>query len=94
MLDQGRRTRLHTHPQRIAMASRDKHCTATSCTIPASSCHAHHKRPWSRGGRTTVRDGTMLCPRHHRMVQDPRYTTEYASDGKTCITRNRINSRQ
>ncbi|WP_420846692.1 HNH endonuclease [Nocardioides caldifontis] len=71
------------------MASRDKHCTATSCRIPASFCHAHHKQPWSRGGRTTVRDGTMLCPRHHRMVHDPRYTTDYRDDGKTCITRTR-----
>jgi hypothetical protein len=89
VLDQGRRVRLHTQAQRIAMASRDKHCTATGCTIPASFCHAHHKKPWARGGHTSVRDGTMLCPRHHRMVHDPHYTTDYRHDGKTLITRNR-----
>jgi hypothetical protein len=89
VLDQGRKVRLHTRAQRIAMASRDKTCTATGCTMPASFCHAHHKKPWSTGGRTSVADGTMLCPRHHRMVHDPRYTTEYRSDGTTCINRTR-----
>lgn len=88
VLDQGRRVRLHTQAQRIAMASRDKHCTATGCTTPASFCHAHHKQPWAGGGRTTVADGALLCPRHHRMVHDARYTTDY-SDGRTRITRNR-----
>jgi hypothetical protein len=87
ILDQGRRVRLHTTAQRIAMASRDKSCTATGCTMPAAFCHAHHKKPWAKGGRTSVQDGTMLCPRHHRMVHDPRYTTDYTADGKTHITR-------
>ncbi len=87
ILDQGRRVRLHTTGQRIAMASRDKHCTATGCTMPAAFCHAHHKKPWAKGGKTSVQDGTMLCPRHHHMVHDPRYATEYRSDGKTHITR-------
>jgi hypothetical protein len=87
VLDQGRRVRLHTAGQRIAMASRDRTCTATGCTVPASFCHAHHKRPWAKGGRTSVADGTMLCPRHHHMVHDARYTIDYRSDGSTHITR-------
>lgn len=62
-LDQSRRTRLHTEPQRIAMAGRDKVCTAEGCTVPAAWCHAHHVVPWSSGGRTSVKDGRMVCPR-------------------------------
>lgn len=47
------------------MISRDKTCAAEGCTIPAAWCHAHHRVPWSRGGRTSVADGPMVCPRHH-----------------------------
>jgi hypothetical protein len=87
LLDLGRRVRLHTKAQRIAIAHRDQHCTATGCTVPAAWCHVHHKTPWSRGGRTTVNDGTLLCPRHHTMVHRPDYTATYRPDGKTRIAR-------
>jgi hypothetical protein len=89
VLDQGRKVRLHTPAQRIAMATRDKTCTATGCTIPAAWCHAHHRHPWAGGGRTSVADGRMVCPRHHRMLHHPRYTADYTPDGKIHISRRR-----
>ncbi len=88
-LDQGRKVRLHTEPQRIAMASRDRTCTVEGCTIPAAWCHAHHAPPWGEGGRTSVRDGRMVCPRHHTMVHHPRYDAEYLTTGKIRVTRRR-----
>lgn len=89
VLDQGRRVRLHTEPQRIAIHARDKTCTVTGCSIPAARCHAHHRVPWARGGRTSVNDGRTVCPRHHRMIHQPRYETEYLSNGKIRITKRR-----
>ena len=52
VLDQGRKVRLHTEAQRIAMAARDKTCTAEGCEIPAAWCHAHHVIHWIDGGAT------------------------------------------
>jgi len=46
-------------------------CTTTGCTIPAAWCEAHHKIPWSSGGRTRLADGTLLCPFHHHRAHDP-----------------------
>jgi hypothetical protein len=86
-LDQGRRTRLHTEPQRIAMAARDKTCTAEGCATPASWCLAHHRVPWAQGGRTSVKDGRMVCPRHHTMIHHPDHAAEYLPSGKIRITR-------
>lgn len=93
-LDQGRRTRLHTEQQRIAMIARDETCTAEGCTIPAAWCHAHHRVPWSRGGRTSVADGRMVCPRHHTLLHQPRFTAEYLPNGKIRIARTSTVRRQ
>ena len=86
-LDQGRRVRLHTEAQRIAMAVRDKTCRAEGCTVPASWCHAHHVIAWVRHGKTSVKDGRMVCPRHHTMIHHDRYAAEYLPDGLIRITR-------
>ena len=86
-LDLSRRVRLHTEPQRIAMAVRDKTCTAEGCQIPAAWCHAHHVIPWSRGGGTSVKDGRMVCGRHHTLIHRPDYHADYLPDGKIRLTR-------
>ena len=88
-LDVGRRTRLHTEPQRTAMAVRDQGCTAEGCTIPAAWCHAHHKHPWSRGGRTSLANGRLLCPRHHTLIHQPGFTHTDLPDGRVRITKHR-----
>jgi hypothetical protein len=92
LLDQGRRVRLHTPAQRIAIASRDKACTAEDCTIPAAWCHAHHDIPWAQGGATSVKDGRMLCPRHHRLIHHTDYRHERLPGGRVRITK--IRNRQ
>ncbi len=94
ILDQGRRIRFHTESQRVAMAARDKTCTAEGCTIPASWCHAHHRVPWSAGGRTSVKDGRMVCARHHTMLHRPDYAAEYLPNGKIRLNRTRTVRRQ
>ena len=87
VLDMGRKVRLHTPAQRTALRVKHKTCTIEGCTVPAAWCHAHHRRPWARGGKTTLKDATLLCPRHHRAVHKPGWTATYANDGTTRIVR-------
>lgn len=86
-LDLGRTQRLYSKPQRIALGLRDGGCTARGCDTSASGCHAHHDRPWSRGGRTDLADGRLLCPRHHRLAHDSRYDMQVHSDSTVSFSR-------
>jgi len=72
-LDLGRRKRLFTAAQRKAMEVRDQTCRAESCDVPAAWTEAHHLKPWTRGGRTDLADGVLLCPFHHHRAHDRRY---------------------
>jgi hypothetical protein len=83
----GRKVRLFTEPQRLAMGIRDKGCTAEGCPRPAWLCEGHHKIFWSEGGGTNLGDGTLLCPWHHHRAHDPRYRVEYLPTGKTRFHR-------
>ena len=87
VLDLGRRTRFHTEPQRIALAIEQGGCTAEGCDWPPGMCHAHHDQPWSQGGDTSVKNGRLLCPRHHARAHDPTYTTTKIPGGKVAFHR-------
>ena len=87
ILDQGRARRFHTKAQRIAIAQRDHTCTADGCDWPAAMCHVHHNQPWSRGGRTTVADGRLLCPRHHTYAHNPTYEMKTIPNGRVVFSR-------
>ncbi|MBF4764173.1 DUF222 domain-containing protein [Nocardioides islandensis] len=87
ILDLGRSKRLFTGPQRKAMAIRDRGCTADGCTIPAAWCEAHHQQPWSRGGKTNLADGKLLCPFHHHRAHDPAWQTHHHPNGSTTFHR-------
>ena len=73
----GRKVRSFTTAQRTALRVRHRTCSVEGCTIPAAFCHAHHKNPWSRGGKTDLKDATLLCPSHHRAVHLPGHTATY-----------------
>ena len=87
ILDQGRKSRFHTAAQRIAIKIRDQHCTAHGCDWPAALCHVHHNQPWSRGGKTTVDDGRLLCPRHHTYAHSPKYQMKTIPNGRVIFSR-------
>jgi hypothetical protein len=87
ILDQGRGRRLFSAAQRKAMAIRDRRCRADGCTIPAAWCEAHHVHPWSRGGRTDLADGVLLCSWHHHRAHDSRFTTARLPSGDLRFTR-------
>ena len=87
VLDQGRATRFHTKAQRIAIGHRDQHCTTQGCDCPAALCHVHHNTPWSSGGKTSVKDGRLLCPRHHTYAHSPKYQMKTIPNGRVIFSR-------
>jgi len=87
VLDQGRKARFHTEPQRVALNVRDQGCTALGCDWPAWLCHAHHDHPWSQGGKTDLSNGRLLCPRHHSYAHDPTYEMKKTKKGRVTFIR-------
>lgn len=74
VLDVGRATRTWSTAQRTAITARDHHCRGPGCDRPPDWCHIHHIRWWSKGGRTDLDNGILLCTRHHRMVHEGNWT--------------------
>jgi len=74
ILDLGRKTRLFTPAQRLALTARDQGCTFPNCTIPAPWCEAHHITYWSQNGPTNAGNGTLLCSHHHHLIHKEQWT--------------------
>ena len=70
ILEVGSTQRLFTRRQRIALAERDRGCRFDGCDRPASWTEAHHIRPWSDDGPTSIDNGILLCRHHHLLVHD------------------------
>jgi len=74
-LDHGHEQRLFTKTQKQALANRDGGCTFPDCDRPPEWCEAHHWRtPWAHGSETTLADGLLICPFHHRTIHDTAWT--------------------
>lgn len=88
VLDLGRKRRFHNQAQRIALALEQGGCTAEGCDWPPGMCHAHHDQtPWGRGGGTSLRNGRLLCPKHHARAHDPTFTMTNLPGGKVAFTK-------
>jgi hypothetical protein len=88
VLDLGRTRRLFSPPQRKALAVLQGTCAADGCDVPAAWCEAHHAEdPWSKGGRTNLAEGVLLCPHHHHRAHDLRYITRRMPDGSVRFSR-------
>ncbi len=72
-LDLGRARRLHSSPQRHALSVIHEGCAVAGCERPFGWCEIHHPDPWSRGGRTDLRNAVPLCGYHHRRAHDGRW---------------------
>ncbi len=70
ILDWGRKRRLFTESQRLALVERDGGCAW--CNAPPSWCYAHHIRWWERdAGSTDLSNGVLLCTAcHTRLHRD------------------------
>ena len=88
VLDLGRASRLFKPAQRKAMIIRDRECRAEGCTIPAAWCEAHHwGRPWSKGGRTDLKNGVLLCSWHHHRAHDVNFAASRMPNGDVRFSR-------
>ncbi|MQW77210.1 hypothetical protein GHK92_15155 [Nocardioides sp. dk4132] len=69
------------------MRIRDRECRADGCTIPATWCEAHHRQPWSAGGKTDLDNGMLLCSHHHHLIHDDRYLHQRMPNGDLRFVR-------
>jgi hypothetical protein len=76
-LDQGRAFRLFTEAQRRAMTVRDGGCVWTGCSVPPSWCEVAHLTSWLEGGATDLANGVLLCPFHHRCLDNDGWVLEW-----------------
>ncbi|WP_296665753.1 HNH endonuclease signature motif containing protein [Demequina sp.] len=75
LLDFGRRRRLFTRAQRLALGERDGGCAF--CGAPPAWTEVHHIRWWSRDrGRTNVANGVLLCSHCHHVIHDQNWEIE------------------
>jgi hypothetical protein len=87
VLDMGRERRLHTTAMRIALGVQQGGCTADGCTRPPGWCHTHHDTPWAAGGHTSITNGRLLCPHHHRKAHSASYDMTRLPDGSVRFNR-------
>jgi len=87
VLDLGRKRRLFSEHQRIALAIQQGGCTAEACGRPSAWCHAHHDTAWARGGRTDLANGRLLCPYHHGKAHSTGYETTVLPSGQVRFHR-------
>lgn len=83
-LDLGASRRLFSEAQRLAMAVRDGGCIWPGCGEPSGRCEAAHLKPWRDGGRTSVDNGVLMCPFHHRRFDNDGWELEYR-DGERYL---------
>lgn len=82
VLDMGRRERLFTKSQKLALVERDGGCAF--CGAPPGHTVVHHIRWWSRGGPTDLSNGVLLCTGCHHRVHDDGWDIE-VRDGRVTF---------
>jgi len=81
-VDHGHEQRLFTKAQKQDLVPRDGGCTAPGCDRPPEQCEGHHWRlPWAHGATTTLADGLLICPFHHRRAHQDRWQARLGPDG-------------
>ncbi len=69
VLDWGRRRRLFTRAQKLALTERDGGCAM--CALPPEMTKVHHIDWWQRDhGRTDLANGILLCETCHHRIHD------------------------
>jgi hypothetical protein len=69
VLGLGSKARCFSPLQRKAITARDGGCITPGCDAPAQWVEVHHVVPWSRGGKTEVDNGVLLCWYHHHSIE-------------------------
>ncbi|SDY85747.1 HNH endonuclease signature motif containing protein [Herbiconiux ginsengi] len=61
---------------RLVLAAIDQTCRFPGCNRRANRCELDHTMDWAHGGTTTPESLTYLCPRHHHLKHNTRWTVE------------------
>jgi hypothetical protein len=89
-LDLGRKQRLHTYHQRLALALTHDTCAVTGCDRPFAWCDIHHhQKSWAAGGNTDLDNGLPLCGYHHNRAHDSHFDLRQTTDGDWRFHRRR-----
>ena len=64
-LDVGQATKTIPDHLRRAVIARDRCCRFPGCRQRPAACHAHHVKPRSQGGATSLQNLILLCAFHH-----------------------------
>lgn len=67
-VDIGRKARTFPASIRRLLVARDQGCSFPGCDRPPKHCDAHHVRPWSEGGETSIGNAALLCRHHHTLI--------------------------
>lgn len=81
VLDLGRTQRLWAGAARRAIILRDRGCVFPACDRPPEYTDIHHIKHWSRGGRTDLTNGALLCGFHHHLIHHGDWQIRMGADG-------------
>jgi hypothetical protein len=79
-LDVGRKRRTVSTSLKRALWSRDRHCSFPGCHN-VRYVDAHHIHHWAEGGETSLRNLTLLCSYHHRLLHEGGFGIRRGEDG-------------
>ncbi len=85
-LDVGRKQRVVSTPLRRALWSRDRSCTFPGCG-KKRFVDGHHIQHWANGGDTSLKNLTLLCTYHHRLLHEGGFTIGRTGDGAIYFRR-------
>ncbi|WP_051172035.1 HNH endonuclease [Microbacterium indicum] len=83
-IDLGRRERLFTRSQKLALVQRDGGCAF--CGAPPGRTVVHHIRWWSHGGSTDLANGVLLCTACHHRVHDDGWRIDVEAGDRVWFT--------
>ena len=86
LLDLGRRARLVSPAQRLALVMRDQGCAFPGCDRPPGWCDAHHIVHWADGGHTDLDNLCLLCSHHHHLLHEGGWGLHRSTGGELTFT--------
>jgi Domain of unknown function (DUF222) len=87
VLDEGRKKRLATRAQRLALRVMYDTCIIPHCPVRSKHCEPHHVDHWTADdGETNLELLRPLCCRHHHAVHEGGWKLDLHDDGSTTIT--------
>ncbi|WP_349035405.1 HNH endonuclease [Pseudarthrobacter sp. SORGH_AS 212] len=73
-LEIGRTSYRLTEAMKRWIRMRDGHCTFPGCTNPSTDNETDHLTAWQHHGTTGISNLAQLCPKHHRLKHNSRWT--------------------